>query len=358
MSQFGYNLSYFSIPLFPITGFIDPKNFGTHSYSQPHAGEHNGSLYTCRGGFIDFSHLRAALDWTVYLTFKILSDPSDFDLPPEAGMLKLQFKKTDQLTAKDIASLAQKIAFERLEWHEVASWHYHPPYHWRTDQQSAFTPEDTYSNFLGTEIGKKIALRILLQLDTKPFAEIATEEIKKEIDLLFPVSSKKESKLAYDIVDRYKQMKLPADVRNSDVWWDSHIVFRDQRYIFKRDIDLGPVIDPWLVPASAQTGCITAQRPEILMVPEKTEAGKSFYDYYVFTIIPDTEMFYGRKHQLIHTPFPEFTTRHYNAITHIIAEEMEKIFLAGFDERDCCDPVYDFKNVKRVGLPLVSRNRK
>lgn len=357
MSQFGYHLSYFTIPLFPITGFINPQDFGIHSYSKPGRKEHNGCLYTCRGGFIDFSHLRAAADWTVYLTFRLLTDPSDFDLPPEAGTLNLKFKNIDDLSKEEIADIAQKIAFERLEWHEAASWHYHPPYHVRTDQQSAFTPEDTYSNFLGTVIGKKIALRILNNLETKSYALIATEEIEKQIDALDPVAEKKDSKLAYDIVDRNRQMQLPADQRNSDVWWDSNVLFRDQRYVFKRDLDLGPEIDPWLVPQDEILGCAVEQDPEIFTVPSKTKTGVSLYAYYDFKITPDTAMFYGRKGQLVHQPIPPFSTKHFDTALRIIASEMEKIFLAGFDRRDCCDPVYDFKNLRRVGLAAILGER-
>jgi hypothetical protein len=353
MSQFGYNLSYFAIPLFPITAFINPHKFGVHSYAKPGRKEKNGSLYTSRGGFIDFSHVRAAADWTVYMTFTLLNDPQELDLPPEAGSLTLRFQNLEELSTQDIACLAQKIAFERLEWHEVASWHYHHPYRSRSDQQSSFSPEDTYSNFLGTEIGKTIALRILNDCETRPYAEIATEEIQKMIEALQPVASKRESKQAYDIVDRYKQMKLPAEKRNNDVWWDSNILFRDQRYLFKRDIDLGPEINPWLVP---QAG-VAIQHPAIFKVPLQTSAGDSFYRYYEFTITPDTAMFYGRKGKPVHTPFSAFTTSHYNDVVGIIAAEMGKILLPGFDKRDCCDPVNDFKDVKRVGLAIVMRGR-
>jgi hypothetical protein len=353
MSQFGYNLSYFSIPLFPITAFINPAAFGIHSYAQPARKENNGCIYTCRGGFVDFSHLRAAADWTVYLTFKLLTDAGDFELPPEAGTLKLSFRHTDELSTEETIALAQKIAFERLTWHEAASWYYHPPYHIRTDQQSAFTPEDTYSNFLGTVIGKKIALRILSGFETRPYAEIATEEIDKAIAALQPVAAKKDSKRAYDVVDRHEQLKLPAGKRNEDVWWDSNILFRDQRYIFKRDVDLGPAIDPWLVPLTTELGCPVEQSPEVYTVPSKTTSGVSFHEYYVFTITPDTAMFYGKKDRLVHRPFSTFTTKNFASVVAIITSEMEAVLLAGFDERDCCDPVHDFRNVRRVGLLSV-----
>ena len=355
LSQFGYNLSYFAIPIFPITDFIRPGKYGRHSFSKPGRGEKNGCLYTCRGGFIDFSHLRAALDWTVYLTFSILSGQDEIELAPEAGSLQLRFTNTGELTVDDIAGLAQKIAFERLAWHEVASWHYHRPYRAPSDQQSAFTPEDSYSNFLGTEIGKKVALRILRGLETLPFSQVASEEIGKAIADLQPVPHIRESKMAYDIVDREKQLKLPADKRNSDVWWDSKILFRDQRYIFKRDIELGPEIDPWIVPQSGQLGCDIGPGPEIFIVPQQSQNGHSLTNYYDFTITPDTAMFYGRKGKRVHTGFPAFSTKQFNYIVCIIAAEMEKVLSAGFDQRDCCDPVCDFTHLRRVGLAVVMK---
>jgi len=353
MAQFGYNLSYFTIKLFPITEFINPEKLGEHSYSRPGIGEKNGSLYTCKGGFIDFSHLRAAADWTVYLAFTIVNDPDVLELPPEAGTLKLKFKNIDDLTVQDIVDLAQKIAFERLEWHEVASWHYHAPYHIRSDQQSTFTPEDNYSNLLGTEIGKKIALRILNDMETLPYSEIATDEIQKAIASLDPVDSKRESKMAYDIVDRHVQLNQPENKRNNDVWWDSNILFRDQRYMFKRNTDVGPELDPWLVPKSTELGCEANPPALILKVPVNTEGGISFYEYYDFTITPDTVMFYGRKGKKVHISFDAFSTRKFDDVVHIITSEMENFFLEGFNKRDSCDPVREYQNVRRVGLAVV-----
>ena len=353
MAQFGYNLSYFKIQLFPIREFINPDKLGVHSYSRPGVGEKNGSLYTCRGGFIDFSHMRAAADWTVYLAFTILSDAEQLDLPPEAATMRLSFRNIDELTIPEIAELAQKIAFERLEWHEIASWHYHSPYHIRSDQQSTFTPEDNYSNLLGTEIGKRIVLRILNDMETLPYSEIATEEIQKMIASLDPVDGKKESKMAYDIVDRHVQLKLPENERNNDVWWDSNILFRDQRYMFKRNTNIGPQIEPWLVPVSSQFECGTDASALVLNVPLKTRQGKSLYEYYDFTITPDTAMFYGREGEKVHTSFPSFSTRELDHVVRLIAFEMEKVLLAGFNKRDSCDPVEEYKNVRRVGLAVV-----
>ena len=214
------------------------------------------------------------------------------------------------LTEEDIASMAQKIAFERLIWHEVASWHYHAPYRIIPEQSSTFTPEDNYSNFLGTVIGKRVALRMLNEQSNLTYSEIAAEEIQKTISYLQPMTSKRQSKLAYDIIDANKQRKLPEAERNNDVWYDSRIVFRDQRYVFKRNLQIGPEMTPWLVPQTKELACPCNIKPKVLAVPQVTKAGNSFYDYYEFTITPDPNMFYDyKKNKPLHPPFSAFNTR-------------------------------------------------
>jgi len=351
-SQFGYNLYEFQVPILPVTKFIKLNKFGYQSYGKPdRSTEKNGAIYTCRGGFIDMSHVRTAIDWTVYLCFKILSDTSDLDLPWEAGTLHLHFKNINSLTEDDIASMAQKIAFERLTWHEIASWHYHKPYHFLSEQGSTFTPEDTYSNFLGTVIGKSVALRMLKDTATLSYSAVATEEIQKMITSLKPLSKVKDSKRAYDMVDLNKQRKLPENERNHDVWYDSRIVFHDERYVFKRYMNIGPELPPWLVPESGQLGCPSNTRPDVLEVPQRTHTGKSFYSYYEFTITPDTNMFYDHKrNRQTHPPFGSFTTEHYADVMVHINTQMTIPLGANFDKRDSTDPTVNYTNVKKVFL--------
>ncbi|MBP6730628.1 MAG: DUF4056 domain-containing protein [Chitinophagales bacterium] len=348
--QFGYNLFLTSVPLYPITEFINPKKLGTHSYGGQSLKEDNGSLYTCSGGFIDFAHMRTAADWTTHLTFTILTEQKDFELPEEAGKLQLHFDSLQTLSLEDIAAIAQRIAFERLVWHEVASWYYHPPNHFVMEQQSTFTPEDVFSNLLGTTIGKKVALRLLKAQDTTlTYEQVTTEEIEKEIALLKPVEKKHNSKEAYDIVDRFKQQKLPAAKRNKDVWWDSDIVFMDPRYVFKRDVETGPEVKPWLVPNAGQIGCPATQEPATLWVPEKTSNGHDINNYYTFTIKPDSSLFYSKRNgKQLHAPFGSFTTANIKGVLADVKKEMEKKLLPGFDKRNNDDPVARYDKVKRV----------
>lgn len=345
-AQFGYGLSYFPFPLFPITGFIDPDNFGEHSYSKPSPKERNGSLYTCKGGFIDFSHLRAAIDWTAYISFKIICGNEDMDLPVSDGSMKLELKKNIQhLPLEDIVSIAQKIAYERLTWHEICSWYYHLPNYTFNEQQSTFTPEDTYSNFLGTVIGRNIVLRILQKQEGLSFEQIATEEIKLYITKLLPVDSKKQSMAAYDIVDATKQAKLPPAKRNKDVWWDSEVIFTDERYVFKRYMHIGPALTPWLVPRAESVGCNA--KPEVLYVPQKTKAGISLYEYYTLSISPDSLMFFDKKNNQLHKPFGTFTSDNMQKIMDHLSVEMREGLLAGFNRRNKVNPEKKYDNLKR-----------
>lgn len=349
LSQFGYGLSLIPVPLYRIGQFINPHDFGQHSYGKPNlTKENNGVLYTCKGGFIDFSHMRCALDWTVYLAFAMLDNPDSIAMDPEGARFELAVRHMGKLSVEDIAALAQRIAYERLAWHEVASWYYHPPNYTFNEQQSAFTPEDLYSNYLGTVIGRNVVLRIIKQPDAKPFSEIASEEIQKVITSLEPMTTVEKSKQAYDKVDRCKQLKLPAEVRNDDTWYDSGIIFMDQRYVYKRNIVLGPKIEPWLVPQQADLGC-SSNTAQVYMVPQKNKGGVPLSRFYTFTIHPDSSLFFADKtgEQLAPT-FGSFTIDKLPQITQLVKRQMEKELLPGFDKRDHHNPVDSFDKVIRV----------
>jgi hypothetical protein len=349
LCQFGYGMYLVNIPLFPITDFINPNDLGEHSYGEPAMKEKNGTLYTCRGGFIDFSHLRAAVDWTVYVAFQITTGAAELKLPDEEAALDIKFKNTNVLDLKDIAAMAQKIAFERLVWHEIASWYHHAPNFIMSEQQSTFTPEDVYSNLLGTEIGETIVLRILNKHENKSYEEIATDEIRKALVTLQPLEDRKESMAAYDMVDRNKQLKLDENKRNADIWWDSKMEFIDPRYVFKRNMNVGPVLSPWLVPNAQTIGCSSKTKAQYIRVPAKTGMGKSLYNYYNFSIEPDSSMFYNKKNgEQLHKPFPAFTTNKMPAIMAALNTDMQAVLLQGFDKRDGKDPEKHFGHVRKI----------
>jgi hypothetical protein len=55
----------------PRPTFLEPDNLGSHSYT-PNPFEKNGIVYTCDGGHIDISHVRANADDTRFLVKKDL----------------------------------------------------------------------------------------------------------------------------------------------------------------------------------------------------------------------------------------------------------------------------------------------
>lgn len=82
---FGSDIGASIARLFPIPGYhipnvIGPDEVGRHTFDSglvsmaldgrvdPAFGrEHNGLVYTCRGGFIDTAHVRDYADWAIYL---------------------------------------------------------------------------------------------------------------------------------------------------------------------------------------------------------------------------------------------------------------------------------------------------
>jgi len=349
-SQFGYGLSFFPFPLFPITGFIDPHDFGEHSYGKPNVKEKNGALYTCRGGFMDFSHIRVAADWTVYIAFKIICDQEkEMDLPCSDGKLSLRLKNVEQLPLEDLLSISQKVAYERLIWHEICSWYYKPPNYTFNEKQSTFTPEDTYSNFLGTVIGRNIVLRILEKQEGLPFSQIASEEIRKKIDELLPVDSKKQTQHAYDIVDINEQAKLPEAKRNKDVWWDSKVVFTDERYVFKRYMVIGPQLSPWLVPKHTQVGCGKNTSVEVLQVPQRVKSGASIHQYYTLKMTPDSALFYNKRtNEEMHKPFAAFISKDIQKAMDHVNKDMQEELLPGFNKRNKLNPEKKYNKLRKI----------
>ncbi len=218
-------------------------------------------------------------------------------------------------------------------------------------QQSTFTPEDLYSDFPGTSIGRGIALRILKNFDTLSYSQIATEEIAKTLATLNPLTSKEASAKAYDIVDRSEQPKLPAAEKNTGIWWDSRIIFGDERYCFKQNLNTGPEINPWLVPQTMRLNCPAKIDAEVLHVPEATQKGILFNQYYEFRINPDSALFFDKiTGKQLHVPFGAFNSRNFNEVLSIIHNQMEQKLLPGLDKRNSTDPVPLYKGIHKVSF--------
>ncbi|MBL7214538.1 MAG: DUF4056 domain-containing protein [Phycisphaerae bacterium] len=145
--------------------FPDPNYLGHHHYANP-VGEKLGMVYTCRGGFIDIGHVREAADRTAYLsavTFRnlMLNRPtfSFRVIEPSRYWVSLSYPEDwDELSIEDRKAISHEVSvllgqyFARISlvWHEILTWYGFSSTWVFSENISAFSYEDTYSDLLGT----------------------------------------------------------------------------------------------------------------------------------------------------------------------------------------------------------------
>jgi hypothetical protein len=204
------------------------------------AREHNGIVYTCRGGFIDTAHLRDYADLTTYLASRlgpILETGGTIELADQGGARRV---RVSPVAASDIARtgrtplavrMAAWLTFELSVWREIATWYGHesvPPW---PEKISSFSLEDLYSNLLGTKLatavllGGPVANEVEYDLAMTAWIDAALRELGT-----VPSSS---AAAAMRLVD--------------GSWWDSTRKVPDWQVQRGRKFDMGPVVEPWLV---------------------------------------------------------------------------------------------------------------
>jgi hypothetical protein len=152
----------------PRPPFLDPNHLGAHSYF-PNPFEKNGIVYTCDGGHIDISHVRANADDTKFMVGKIYEilikrkSKFSFNLAFEQSRHKVTFtypeswnnlsEEEREKAARELSlGIGAYLAFNSTLWHEFMSWfgvHFaiiDPQFN------SAFSWEDVYSNVLGVKV--------------------------------------------------------------------------------------------------------------------------------------------------------------------------------------------------------------
>lgn len=175
---FGYNIRAkllgIPVPFFRLNNVVDPDNTGKHHYNDSWkstwttlAGinsEHDGIIYTRRGGFIDLAHVRDTADNTLWLFSQIwpaLGRATTIKMSDELGqrIIRLrQFSPPENTLARYnlSVSLAAYLAFQLAAWHEVAQWYGFESVPGYPETASAFSPEDLYSNLLGARMATDI----------------------------------------------------------------------------------------------------------------------------------------------------------------------------------------------------------
>ncbi len=256
---FGHDLDC-GIPQVPITVHLDnvksleqiaPHSYVSHSNVEEVAelfGERYGLVYTCRGGFIDIAHASDFADWTAYLSAQILRTTTaqqQLVLPCAAGTARLTLHALpmgDRRTGTESAlALAQRIAYQLSVLHEITSWFEVSTFSFVSEKVSAFSPEDSYSNLLGTYVGRRAVL------NPQPYDHAALAELKAALRELGAVGIA-DTRAAFDQV--------------AGRWWDGTKRLPEPTVTLRRNLEWGPEsLTPWRAPQPLEACAPFAKEP-------------------------------------------------------------------------------------------------
>ena len=287
-AQLRIKLGPIPIPRYNLGNIVGPRDLGEHVYDSGvvqigsrvdkdglvHS-ERNGLVYTCRGGFVDTAHVRDYADWAIFLATSVarnLETGLDLSLPDEGGRRRVIVQPIVPATVERVGrraiaiELGQWLAFQLSIWHEIATW-----FGWSSisafpEKVSAFSPEDMYSNMIGTRIAAAIASQRTARDET-----LYNRSVDEWLDRM----------LSY--LDA-----VPADVgreamRSVDgLWWDSAARLPDARLVLRRNLDVGTDVTPWLIPldrmgpelaerCGSQPQALPMANPELLAGPKFSE---------------------------------------------------------------------------------------
>lgn len=255
------------VPGYEVRNVLDINELGNHKYNngvlslqRPEDGrgvvsdEESGILYTCRGGFIDIAHVRDNIDRTFYLVAQIGRLPATggvVALANEGGERRILVRPLDDQLVRArglrqvVIGLAEWLDFQASIWHEIATWH-----RWSattfSEQPSAFSPEDLYSNLLGLKIAGEVVRRHAAVSEDEYNRNI-TAMIKDALTKLGPLP-KDASRFAFEYVD--------------GIWWDSSKRVPDNQLVRHRNFDIGPRLYPWKLGDAQTSHALLAGRKE------------------------------------------------------------------------------------------------
>lgn len=229
---FGANIGVAGVPFYKKTDITSVAEMGPHGYLGGKY-EHNGNIYTKRGGFLDLGHLRDCADWTAYLYNLIKACEEDREwvitnLGNEGGSKTLVLRLPENFNDNMACELAGKIAYDLSVWHEISTWFGASYVPLVPERFSSFSPEDLYSNLLGVELAKRA-----IKSDME-YNEAMTFMLNEMMDSLEAVTTWDET---YD-----------AMVKVDQLWYTSEKRYPNKKLLLKRHFNSETNIVPWLVP--------------------------------------------------------------------------------------------------------------
>ncbi|ALR75889.1 DUF4056 domain-containing protein [[Enterobacter] lignolyticus] len=315
---FGYDLKVRAlgvpIPVYQIGNVLTLDTLGNHRYNDSALGavknlvglseEANGLLYTHRGGFIDIAHVRDTADNTFYLFTRLypkLGQRWRLFYSEELGVRRVQLNAFTPPSSSAqrytlSAWLAGKLAFELAQWHEVAQWYGFQSVPGFSEEISAFSPEDLYSNLLGA----RLAVNVILAGHTRSVDEYnrAMDAALRQALVGLNVATREESEQMFRAVD--------GD------WWNSRRRVPDKFLVLKRNYSLSDNRLPTPVPFEKAT-------PYQLEIPETING-------YVLARLGELQIHPGNDMQQLPMPAGYYTPRQFQVLARR-AEQADEVQL-------------------------------
>jgi hypothetical protein len=280
---FGTDLKLSILPGLKKTDLTSIELMGKHHYLGHHS-EKNGILYTRRGGFIDFGHLRDLVDWTAYI-YNLAKKSQErgeifLSLGFESGEKALMIKVPATEKEEDLVILAGRIAYDLSIWHEITSWFGASAVPLLSEKFSSFSLEDTFSNLLGTKIA---AAAILSDL---PYDEAVTAIIHQTLIDLEAVSSIEES---YQVMESVRE-----------IWWTRKVPLPGNGIMIQRKLGAYSTMSPLLAPGWESKN----QTPFQLSLPERTSDNIPLSEFYTISVdannkVPIRKIFPERRDRMV-----------------------------------------------------------
>lgn len=232
------------VPGVEISNIVSIDDLGPHGYDNGKVeSEHNGVVYTCRGGFIDVAHIRDNADRMLFIVTqiaRILPGGGTFDLPDEGTKRRVTVAPLpegllDRRGRWPIATaLAEWVNFQMALWHEIVTW-----YGWQSikgfsEKISSFSPEDLYSNVLG----QKIAAGIVNNREAR-----SRDQYNAAMDAWIPEALRRLGAVSRE--DGRRAMKAV-----DGLWWDSRKAVPDPTLVLRRYMNTSLTVSPWTVAAT------------------------------------------------------------------------------------------------------------
>lgn len=243
------------VPLFGLPNVRGSDDLGEHAYGSGvvrtvRSGrteltidpENNGLVYTCRAGFIDTAHMREWADWTLFFASafaRALDTGLDIEYPGGSVPIRITLTPIQKHLVLKVGvrrlavALAQWVSFNLSMWHEVDTWYgAHSIPGW-SEEASAFSPEDMFSNMLGMRITAGILFHRSGAESEALYNETVGNWVKEILDYLGAVPRP----LAHQAIQAV-----------DGLWWDSKAHLPDKNFLLRRNFQFDSQ-QGWQVPS-------------------------------------------------------------------------------------------------------------